>query len=181
MNETITPTPLKAGMTLGILFGVIMILQFIIAYVMNIDAMTAPAYGWTINILNYLVLPALFISLACKNFKRLNNGFISFGQCLKTGVALCVIAGIIAAVFSVIFGLIFPEFMEETLRKAEQVMIEQNPQMTAEQVEMGMSWARKLSNPALVIPFSVLMYAFLGLIHSLIIGAIVKNDKPESF
>jgi uncharacterized protein YacL len=46
---------------------------------------------------------------------------------------------------------------------------------------MAISFSKKFMNPAIAIPVSVVMYAFIGLIFSLIIGAIVKKDPNQSF
>jgi hypothetical protein len=36
-------------------------------------------------------------------------------------------------------------------------------------------------NPAVAIPFTIAMYAFLGLIYSLIVGAVMKKENPQSY
>ena len=177
-----TASPAKSSLIYGLLFGVIMILEFVIGYVMNIDPQTNQGYGIAINVLNFLLLPSVFIYLGCTNYKtKLNSGFITFGECLKIGVTICVIAGLISALFSSVFGMIFPEYFEEMYRKVSRMMMEKNPQMTTEQLDMAISMMKKFSNPAIAIPVSVVMYAFIGLIYSLIIGAIVKKDPNQSF
>ena len=177
-----TSSPSKSALQYGILFGVFMILEFVISYVMNIDPITNPTAGVIINVLNYLILPVTLIFIGCDNYKKkLNGGFISFGECLKIGVSICFIAGLIYALFSVVFNMIFPEFTEEILKKTRQVMLKQNSSMTSEQLEMAMSMTKKFMSPVFVIPITLAMFSFIGLIHSLIIGAFVKNEKPQSF
>jgi hypothetical protein len=58
-------------------------------------------------------------------------------------------------------------------------MLEQNPQMTNEQVEMAISMTKKFSAPWFSFPITIAVFSFLGLIYSLIIGMIVKNDNPQ--
>lgn len=178
MTEITAPSPVKFAMQFGILFGVIMILQFVIAYSMNIDPVSTPVYGTIINVLNYFILPIVLIAFGCNNYKKANGGYISFGQCLKVGVIICVIAALIYSIFSTVFNLIFPEFMTEMLEKTKSVIISQNPDMSQDQLDIAMTWTEKFMNPAIMIPFTLLMFAFIGLIYSLIIGAIVKKDKP---
>jgi hypothetical protein len=60
-------------------------------------------------------------------------------------------------------------------------MLKQNPSMTSDQLETGLSMMKKFMNPLIVFPVTIAMYSFFGLIYSLIIGAIVKNAKPQSF
>ena len=111
----------------------------------------------------------------------MNLGFITFGECLKIGVSICALAGLLYGLFSGAFGLIFPEFTEEILRKTKDVMLAKNPDMPSEQIEMALSWTKKFMNPAIAIPFTIAMFAFLGLVYSLIIGAIMKKENPQSF
>ena len=174
-------TPSKSAIQYGFLFGVIMILQFVILYVIDIDPITHPTVGVIVNLLNYLILPAGLIFVGCTNYKKnLNGGFISFGQCLKIGVSICMLAGLLYALFSVVFNLIFPDFMEEVLKKTQQVILKQNPSMPKEQLETAMAMTKKFMQPVFSVPATVAMFAFIGLLYSLLIGAFVKNEQPQS-
>ena len=97
-------SPSKSALQYGALFGILMVLEFVIVYVMDVDPISNPAAGIIINTLNYLVFPVSIITISCMNYKKnLNNGFISFGECLKIGVTICLIAGLIYGVFSAVF------------------------------------------------------------------------------
>ena len=180
MEKSISPA--KSGIVFGVLFGVIMVLEFVIMYVIGMKSLVNSSAGVIVNIANYLVLPVVFIYLGCSNYKKnINNGFISFGECLKTGVSITFIAAIIYATFNVIFNFIFPEFVDEMISISKEAMISKNPEITSEQIEMGLSVVKKFMNPLIVFPFTLAMYSFIGLIYSLIIGAILKNEKPQSY
>lgn len=177
MDKNISPA--KSGTMYGLLFGVIMVLEFVIMYVIGMKSLVNSSVGVIVNIANYLVLPLIFIYLGCNHYKKdINNGFISFSECLKTGVSITVIAGLVYAIFSVIFNLIFPEFINEMLEISKEGMITQNPNITSQELEMGLSMVKKFMNPLIVLPVTLVMYSLIGLIYSLIIGAIIKNDKP---
>ncbi|MFQ6602369.1 DUF4199 domain-containing protein [Flavobacterium sp. C3NV] len=177
MDKNISPA--KSGTMYGLLFGVIMVLEFVVMYVIGMKSLVNSSVGVIVNIANYLVLPLIFIYLGCNHYKKdINNGFISFSECLKTGVSITVIAGLVYAIFSVIFNLIFPEFINEMLEISKEGMITQNPNITSKELEMGLSMVKKFMNPLIVLPVTLVMYSLIGLIYSLIIGAIVKNDKP---
>jgi len=179
MNGNISPA--KSGLQLGILFGVIMVLEFVIMYVIGMKTLVGTNVGLITNLLNYIGLPLFFIYLGCNNYKKnINNGFISFSECLKTGISIMLIAALIYAVFNLIFNYIFPDFITEMLSITKQAMLEKNPTMTSDQIEMGISMTKKFMNPLIVFPVTIAMYAFFGLIYSLIIGAIVKKDNPQS-
>lgn len=175
-------TPAKSAVQYGVIFGVIMILEFVIPYAMGIDLLTNKTLGLVINLLNFLFLPILLIVIALNNFKKnVNNGYMSFAQGIKAGVTVTVIAGLVFAVFNIIFNMIFPEYAIEILSKTKQVMLETNPNMTQEQVDMSISMVEKFSSPYITAPVTIAMYAFIGLIYSLIISAILKKDEPQGY
>ncbi|MBP4141738.1 DUF4199 domain-containing protein [Flavobacterium sp. I-SCBP12n] len=174
-------SPAKSGLQYGVLFGVIMVLEFVIMYIIGMKALVGTSAGLIVNIANYLILPFVFIYIGCNNYKKnINNGFISFGECLKTGVSITFIAALIYAIFSIIFNLIFPEFIDEMISISRSEMIKTTPNITSEQLELGLGMIKKFMNPYIVFPATLAMYSFFGLIYSLIVGAFVKNQNPQS-
>jgi hypothetical protein len=175
-------SPAKSGVLYGVLFGVIMVLEFVIMYIIGMKSLINTSAGTIVNIANYLILPLLFIYLGCINYKKnINNGFISLSESLKTGISILFIAAFIYGVFNVIFNYIFPDFINEMIAITKEGMLAKNPEMTSNEIEMGLSMVKKFMNPFIVLPVTLAMYSFFGLVYSLIIGAIVKNEKPQSF
>ncbi|WP_264566884.1 DUF4199 domain-containing protein [Flavobacterium sp. N3904] len=175
-------SPAKSGVLYGVLFGIIMVLEFVIMYLVGMKSLINTSVGTIVNIANYMILPLLFIYIGCTNYKKnINNGFISLTESLKTGISITFIAALIYALFNVIFNFIFPEFIDEMIAITKEGMLAKNPNMTSEQVEMGLSMVKKFMNPLIVLPVTLAMYSFFGLIYSLIVGVIVKNEKPQSF
>jgi hypothetical protein len=176
MTETISTG--KSSVNFGITFGIIMILQFVIMYVLNINPQESPTIGVIVNILNYLILPFALIYLAANNYKtKINQGFISIGETIKVGLTVCAIASLIYGVFYLIFDFIIPEFKEELLLKIQEITVKQNPTLTSEQLKMSMKFVKIFMNPYIVVPFTIIMYCVIGLIHSLIVGVIIKKNK----
>lgn len=60
-------------------------------------------------------------------------------------------------------------------------MLKQNPNITSKEMEIGLAMMKKFMNPLIVFPVTIAMYSFIGLLYSLIVGAIVKNANPQSF
>jgi len=175
-------SPAKSGVLFGVLFGVIMVLEFVIMYLVGMKSLINTSVGTIVNISNYMLLPILFIYIGCTNYKKnINNGFITLSESLKTGISITFIAALIYAVFNIIFNFIFPEFIDEMIAITKEGMLAKNPNMTSEQIEMGLSMVKKFMNPFIVLPVTLAMYSFFGLIYSLIIGAVLKNEKPQSF
>lgn len=175
VNKT---SPAKSGLLLGLLFGLIMVLEFVIMYVIGMKSLVNSSAGLIVNSANYLILPLLFIYFGCNNYKNnVNNGQITLGECLKVGVSITFVAAFIYAAFNVIFNLIFPDFINEMIEISKEAMISKTPNITTEQLETGVSMIKKFMNPFIVFPVTLAMYSFFGLIYSLIVGTIVKNEK----
>jgi len=179
MEKSVSPG--KSGLVYGVLFGVIMVLEFVIMYIIGMRSLVGTSAGVIVNIANYLILPLLFIYLGCINYKKnLNNGFITFGECLKVGVSITFIAGLVYGIFNIVFNFIFPDFINEMISISKDAMIKQNPNMASSDMETGLAMMKKFMNPLIVFPVTIAMYSFIGLIYSLIVGAIVKNQNPQS-
>lgn len=177
MEKTISPS--KSAIQFGVLFGIIMILELVISYVFNVSPINNKGYGITINVLNFFLLPVGLILVGCNNYKnKINSGFISFGESLKIGVTICVIAALLYSIFSAVFNMFFPEFVQEVIAQTKQTILHDNPEMPKEQLDMALSMTEKMMSPVFAIPITIIMYAFIGLIYSLIIGAIVKKERP---
>lgn len=172
-------SPGKSSLNYGVAFGIIMILQFVVMYILNLNPQDTPLIGVIINVLNYLVLPFLFIYLAANNFKiNLNKGFLSLSETFKIGLTVCALAALIYGIFYLVFDMIVPEFKQELLAKIQEVTVKQTPNITSEQLKMSMKFVEMFMNPYVVVPFTILMYCVIGLIHSLIVGLVIKKDKP---
>ena len=172
-------SPAKHALLYGVLFGFIMILEFVIMYVIGMKSLVNSNIGLTVNVANYLVLPILFIFLNCHNYKKnINNGFISLGDSLKIGISTTFIAAFIYATFNVLFNILYPDFINEMVAISKEAMISKSPNLTSEQLEEGIAMMKKFMNPFIVFPVTLAMYSFFGLLYSLIIGTLVKNEKP---
>lgn len=179
MEQKISPA--KAALSYGIVFGIVMFVELVIAFSLKLDAQSNPTVGVLINLLNFLILPVLFITLACNHFKnKLNGGYISFGQSIKCGVSVTVLAGTLFAILNAIFYVILPEAKEQVLDQMKTAMAQQ-PNMTSEMLKQYMTGVELMMRPYISIPVTMIIYAFTGFIISLIVGAIVKKDNPGAF
>lgn len=179
MDKDISPA--KTSLHFALMFGVIMVFEFVIMYAIGIKKLVGTNAGLIVNLLNYIILPLMFIYLGCNNYKKnINRGYVSMKECLKIGISILFIGAFIFATFNVIFNLLFPEFINELLSISKEAMIAKNPNLTSAQVEADLYLMRKFLNPLIAFPVTLAMYSFFGLIYSLIMGAILKNDNPHS-
>lgn len=181
-NTAVQKTSLaKSALPYGIIFGAILVLEFVASYSLGLNSADNKMAGVLMGLLNNLVLPFIFIFIACNNFKnKLNGGYISFGQSLKVGVTVTVIAALISSVITAIIYLVAPEVKAQILEQIKISMAAQ-PGMTSEGMNAAVKMSEMFMAPYLAIPITVLVSAFVGLIISLIVGAIVKKDNPGAF
>jgi hypothetical protein len=119
------------------------------------------------------------IIYALKAFKESNGGFLSLGEALKVGLATALIAGIIGVLFNMLFvTVIEPDFAANIVEKASSDMVEQNPNMTEDQMEMAISITEKMVSPVVMAAMGIILSLFFGFIISLISGLIMKVEKP---
>ncbi len=174
-------SPAKSSIQFGLLYGAIFILELVITYSFNLGP-DDKTYGTIMSIFNYIVFPFTFVFLACKHYKnKFNNGFISMSESIKIGLSVAFIASLVYGLFFAVFNLIFPEYLPDMIESIKSASIKQNPTMTAEQLKMSMSMISKMLNPYISIPLGIVMNCFIALIHSLIVGAIVKKEMQQSF
>jgi len=165
----------KIALTYGLLLGLFSVLLSVVLYAMD-SHLERP--GWA-SFLSFAVTLALIV-YGLKTFKKENEGYMSLGQALKTGVAISLIAGIIGAIFNYIFvTMIEPDFVNQMLELTRENMLENNPEMTDEQVEMGLSITEKMMQPWIMSALAIIVSMFFGFIISLIAGLIMKQNRPE--
>ena len=130
-----------------------------------------------------LISSALFIGiivLGIKGFKSENNGYLSWGEGVKIGIGIAVIAGLINVIYSYIFmNFIEPDFMNQMMEVQNQAFIDQG--MTEEQIEMSNEMSEKFQSPGIMAAMGIIMYAIVGFIVSAIGAAIMKKSEEEQY
>lgn len=126
---------------------------------------------------NYAIIAAV-IFVGTKAKRTGQDGFLSFGQGLGTGVGIAFFASIIVAFYTfVFFNYLDPEMLEELVLRAEDQMYDQG--LPDEQVEMAMTYTRKFMAPIPMAVMVVLSYSIIGFIISLITSGILRKEDPS--
>jgi len=168
-----SPTIKSTAFTYGLVSGVISIIMLVLIYVLNITDT-----NYYLAILSFS-LSILIYFFGLKDFKSKNNGFISLTDALKVGLAIAVIGGLIAAVYTYVhYSFVYPEFLEITLEKTQQEMLDSNSSMSDAQMEQALAISRKMVSPFAQATFSLVGSIFFGFIISLVIGLIIKKKNP---
>lgn len=182
---------LKSALFYGLLFGVVMIIEFLVLYQLDVDGVKNPTLGIVISLLNYVGFPVLFIFLALSTYKnKYNEGYISFSEVLRIGTATAVVAALVYSVFSLVFNYLCPEFVDQTIEKMREIALLQRNSMlsqgatedevlSVEMIEDQLVKTKEWMGSFYSIPSTIVIYAIIGIITSLILGAFTKKDRPQ--
>jgi Protein of unknown function (DUF4199) len=172
--ETPTASVKKIALPYGAVLGLFTILLSVIVYVMDLTY----EQPWWQGALGFIAM-IICIILGIKTFKKENAGFLSLGESLKVGLGISLIAGIFGVIYMLIFAnIIEPDFATLMVATAEENMIEQNPNMTQEQMDMAMGITETMTTPLIISAMSIIMTLFFGFIISLITGLVMKVNRP---
>lgn len=173
--ENQTTTPKQIMLNYGLMLGVLGILVNVSLFAMG------KTYDphWSVAVIQTIITIVIII-MGIKKIKELNNGFLSLGEALKTGLGIALIAGIIAVIYTYLFtSFIEPEFYQRMSEVQMQKMMESNPNLTDEQLEAGAAMAKKFSGPYISAAFAIVASLFFGFIISLIAGLIMRKSDEE--
>lgn len=175
--ENQTASVKKIALNFGVLLALLSIVLQVISYVLDVH-IDRP---WWLTVLQ-LAISIGVIVYGIKAYKTANAGYLTLGQALKTGLAISLVAGIIAVIFNFIFiNYIDPEFVQKTLEFSREQMLEQNPDMPQEQIDMAMGMSEKFMSPLIMSAFAMIATLFFGFIISLFAGLAMKKNPPQQF
>lgn len=176
----------KTMLTFGLILGFASILIYLLNYSFGdiyfdfkgeIYKSEHKLFKYLFGTINFISSIAI-ITLGIKSFKTNNNGFLSLGQAIKTGLGISLISTIFYILFYIIFiHFVEPNYIENALNLTQQTIIESRPETSDEQMEMILSWTKKMISPIFFSGILIVISLFIGLIISLIAGAIMKNEE----
>lgn len=159
----------KIHLTYGAISGLLMMLCSLGLYMADLGLKTGLSYLVYVPFLIGLILNAIA-------FSKANDGFVTFGSVFGSCFKGAMIVTLCMVLYAIIFVNLFPEMKEKALEMARKEMAK-NPQMTDEQMEMGLGITRKYWN-VILIGGNLLGTLFWGAIFS-VIGALVAKKKGE--
>ncbi len=152
-----------AGLT-GIVFSVML-------YMMDMQY----EQGIGIQAVQFGIL-AVFVVFAIMQFKKANEGYLSVVQAVKIAPGVAVISFIIGILWFLIFSnIIEPDFMANSMQIGKQKAMEQNPELTSEQLDQGMEMQQKFF--WVIMAVFMLISALFATVVGLITGLIMKKQK----
>jgi multisubunit Na+/H+ antiporter MnhF subunit len=174
MEDQQKPTK-KIALNYGLLLGFVSILQSLILYAMG----KTYDNDWYTTAIGILIM-AIIIFLGIKKYKESNNGFLSLGQGLKTGVGIALIAAVVSIIYTIIFvKFIEPDFINHIVEVQRQKMLE-NPNMTDEMIDKIGQGTRDYFY-VFTIGMIFIFNIFIGFVVSLVTSLILKKSEEDQY
>jgi hypothetical protein len=172
MNENV-PSNSKIALNNGVIIGIVLIFYALLLWVLSVDR-----EHW-LNYFSYIFMLAGVI-LSVKNYREKNNGFLTYRQAFSNGFLTLLFAGILTSIYIVVFfQIIAPEEVTKMIEIAEEKMVEQNPNMTDEQIDVAMGYATMFMKPWAMAIMALVVNAIAGLIIAAIVAAFMKKEEQH--
>lgn len=162
----------KFALTYGLILGVISVIYAFMLYSMDMHYQG----GMAVFLISIgLSLTALIIAMI--QFKKANNGFMSFAQALKVGVGVCLVGGIIGIIFNQLMSnVIDPEMMSKAMEYQRNELMESTA-LTTEQIDAQLEMGAKFQTPLMQVLIGLIFSIVLGFILSLIPALVLKKQE----
>ncbi|UMB54853.1 DUF4199 domain-containing protein [Lutibacter sp. A64] len=159
----------------GLILGVVSVILSVAIYAMG----KIYDQGFGVMVASFVIM-AVVIFMGLKNYKNGNNNILSLSDALKIGLGITLIGAIISVIYNQIFiNFIEPDFIENMMKVGQEKMLEQNPNMTDEQLEVAIGMQEKMSSPLIGAAMGIIGSLFFGFIISLIEGLILKRTVED--
>jgi hypothetical protein len=170
-KSTSTQIMLNYGLMLGVASILIAVANFAFGNVYKPH--------WIISVISGLATVVIIV-FGLKTLKQNNNGFLSLGESLKTGLGIALISGIVYVIYNFVFtSFIEPDYFTNLANVQEAAIVESYPNMSDEQLENAMEMSKKFSGIGMISAIIVIMSLFFGFIVSLIAGLVMKKTQEE--
>ncbi len=162
---------LNSGLMLGFISILISVANFAIGDIYKPH--------WAVSVISIIATIAVIV-LGIKKVKELNNGYLTLGEAIKTGLGIALVSGLVFLVYFFVFtNFLEPEFYARSLEVKEQAVLEMYPNLTDDQLEGAMDLQKKLNGPVFTSAILLIVSLFFGFIVALIGGLVMKKVEEE--
>lgn len=162
----------KFALTYGLLLGGASAIFTFMLYTMDMHYQNE----WPVIIISIAIsLTAIIVGMI--QFKKANNGFMSFGQALKVGVGISLIGGVIAIIFGqILMNFIDPDMMNKAM-EFQKAKLMDGTALKPDQIEAQLKMQEKFTTPSMMILVGLLTSVISGFIYSLIPALVLKKQE----
>lgn len=165
------PSTARIALKWGIISSIISVIFTIILYNFDLWKM------FWIAATGGLAVILIILILASKEFKSLNDGFMTFGEGLGMSMLVIMVSSLISNAFNQLYvNVIDTSIKGKITDMQEEMYVKQG--LSQEQIDMAMEQVERFNNPSMQFLFAMLGSLFFGFLMALIISAIMKKDRP---
>ena len=159
----------------GILLGGISVVFALMLFFLDMHYTQESAVNW----INWAITITILL-MAIYSFRKSNDGFLSLSEALKLGLGISVISALVAIVYTfILINFLDPDTIEKTIEVTQNKMLDENPEMSQEQIDMAKEMQLKFSSIGVISTIILIFSLVFGFIVSLISGLILKRNRPE--
>lgn len=158
----------------GIYLGFVLIIFSLLLFLLDVGR---ESY---INYFSYIIMAlGLYWSTTSFRDKQL-GGYIEYGKAFSAGFYTGLFASVLTGIFLYVYvQYIDPGMLEEILIKAEESMLEQNPDMSNEQLDQALAMTEMFTSPAMMGVMGFIANVIFSAILSLIIAIFAKRKNKQ--
>lgn len=172
-NQKITTG--KTALNFGLILGGISVVYGLMLFALDMHYQNETIT----SLIGYVFLIGVIL-WAIIHFKKSNDGYIGLSEALKTGVGTALISALVVCVYFILLTQFMdPEFMDKSIEYQKQKLLQENPEISVENVNKMFDMQKEFSGPFVTSGFIIIFNLFFGFVVSLIVGLIVKKSKPE--
>ena len=131
----------------------------------------------SINLVNYGISVSVII-IALLDYRKTSAGILSLGDSIKMGMGIFLISAIYISIYTIILiNFLDTGTLTKSLEVTEMKILEQNPEISEEQLDQILSFQEKFSTPFVIITVLIIFSLISGFFSSLILGLIFKKSR----
>ena len=182
MDNTLA-SPVKPAMKWGLIMGgIYCIITFVSYYLGNFQPENAEAPA--AKVMAYGMYAVMIFLLVVGMQQHRDNdlgGYMTYGRGLGFGALTGLFYGIVAAILLLIVytWLVPADYFDRVMEIAMEKAREKNPDMTEEQMQMGMKVAKFFMNPPILAITALITGVVSCFFFSLLVSALVKKSNPN--
>jgi hypothetical protein len=172
MNEKLSPT--RVALKWGVILGISLMLVTLIMYLT--DQGSNPWFG-----LLTLVAMVSVLVLSMQEYRKLNGGFMTYGEGFGIGALLSAVAGLLSSLFNTFYNVVIDPTIQQRAFEQARERLEDQGQLSDEQIDQALEISQKFQSPGFTFIAGVFGTIIMGAILSLIIAAIIRRNRSNPF
>ena len=131
----------------------------------------------SVSLVNYGI-SVLVLIIALSDYRKNSNGLLSLKDSIKMGMGVFLISSFYVSVYTIILiNFLDQETLTKSLEVTEMKILEQNPEISEDQLDQILSFQEKFSTPFVIVTVLIIFSLISGFFSSLILGLILKKSR----